>query len=386
MKKLRIVVQGYIVRGPLGGMAWHHLQYVLGLHKLGHDVLFIEDSDEYVSCYDPRDRDDGSTSDYTYGASFAADAFSKLGIGDKWAYYDWHTDRWVGPAAERAPAFCNTADVVLNISAINPVRPWTANINRRVLIDTDPAFTQIRMIVDAKARAMANSHTHFLTFAESIGHDDCKVPDDGLAWKPTRQPIVLDAWPLSPGRPDGRFTTVMSWDSYACREHAGKRYGMKSESFGPFMELPKALGTEMEIALGGETAPRPLLEAQGWVLKDSVETTKTPWSYQDYIRSSKGEFTIAKHGYVVSRCGWFSERSAAYLASGRPVVTQETGYSHWYPTGKGLLSYENFDQATAALREVSENYETHCLAARRIAEECFDSGKVLTKLLSDIGA
>ena len=151
--RLRIVVLGYIVRGPIGGMAWHHLQYVLGLKALGHDVLFIEDSDDYPSCYDPsRHVVDGNP---TYGLAFATEAFRRLGLGESWAFYDAHTGAWHGAAASWATRFCETADLVLNVSGVNPLRPWTAPIERRVFLDTDPLFTQIRHLTDAAKRNLA---------------------------------------------------------------------------------------------------------------------------------------------------------------------------------------------------------------------------------------
>jgi hypothetical protein len=371
----RILVLGYLVRGPLGGLAWHHLQYVLGLARLGHDVHFLEDSDDYPSCYDPsRDVVD---SDPSYGLSFTAHAFDTLGLPDRWAYYDAHTSRWLGPAASHALEICASAEVVLNVSGVNPLRPWLARVPRRVFIDTDPAFTQIRHLTDPAARARALAHTTFFTFAQNLA----EVPGDGIAWQPTRQPIVLDAWPVTPGPRGGRFATVMQWDSYRAREYDGRRYGMKSDSFAPYIDLPARAGSRFELALGSATAPREMLEAKGWLLRDPRPPTRDPWTYQRYIRESKGEWSVAKHGYVITNSGWFSERSAAWLASGRPVVTQDTGFSRWLPTGAGLLSFTTAEEALAAIEEIDRRYEDHCQAAREIAATHFDSDTVLAELL-----
>jgi hypothetical protein len=375
---LRIIVLGYVVRGPLGGLAWHHLQYVVGLAQLGHDVYFLEDSDEYPSCYNPASNT--IEIDPTYGLQFAARVFGRAGLAERWAYYDAHSSRWFGPCAARIDDLRATADLLLNLSGVNPLRPWFMEIPVRVLIDTDPAFTQIKHLTDPAARRHALQHTVFLSFAENItGKSD--IPRDGLPWQATRQPIVLEAWPLTTGPAQGKFTTVMQWSSYSTHEYQGVRYGMKSDSFVPYLNLPKRAGPIFELALGSPTAPREQLTSNGWLLCDPLEITRDPWTYQRFLQQSKAEFTVAKHGYVVSRSGWFSERSACYLASGRPVVTQETGFSDWLQTGTGVIPFNTSEEALAGIEEINRRYEFHCRAARAIAEEYFDARKVLSRLV-----
>jgi len=375
----RIVVLGYIVRGPLGGLVWHHLQYVTGLRALGHDVLFVADSDDYPSCYDPSRH--VVDTDPSYGLGFARDVFGRAGAGDRWAYYDAHTGCWLGAAANRARGFCESADVVLNLSGVNPLRDWVAGAPVRALVDTDPAFTQIRHLSDPAARVRALGHTAFLTFGENFGRPGCSIPDDGLPWLPTRQPITLEAWQVTEGRPSGPFTTVMQWDSYASREYDGCRFGMKSDSFAEFMAIPSAGSEIFELALGAAGAPLDLLSASGWRLRDPLLVTKDASSYQSYIRSSKGEFSVAKHGYVTSRSGWFSERSACYLASGRPAAVQDTGFTDWMEDGLGVVPFSTFEEAVDAVARIAGDYPRHCRAAREIAADYFDAAKVLPALL-----
>ena len=379
---MRIVVLGYIVRGPIGGLAWHHLQYVLGLHRLGHDVLFIEDSDDYPACYDPS-RHIVDT-DPTYGLRFAGDAFALVGLDDKWAYHDAHTARWLGPAAATAEQFCRSADVVLNVSAVNPLRVWAMDAPVRALIDTDPAFTQVRNLTDPVARHRALDHNRFFTFAENVGSGTARLPDDGFAWRPTRQPMVLDLWKVEEAIAAASYTTVMQWQSYAPVEFGGKVYGTKAESFGEFVDLPTLTDVSLEIALGGSDAPRETLIEKGWHLRNPLEVALTPQDFQAYVRSSRGELAVAKHGYVVSNSGWFSERSAGYLASGRPVVTQETGFSELLPVGSGLFSFRDAREAVDALENVERDYRTNAAEARRIAEEYFDSSQVLRRLIENL--
>lgn len=378
---MRILVLGYLVRGPLGGLAWHHLQYVLGLARLGHDVHFLEDSEDYPSCYDPSR--DALGCDPAYGLGFAARAFARLGLPGRWAYFDAHAGRWWGPCAGRVPALAAGADLLLNVSGVNPIRPWLEGVPARALIDTDPVFTQIRHLQDPVARARAELHTAFFTFAERWAERAPDVPDDGLPWRPTRQPVVLDAWPVTPGHPRGRFTTVMQWESYPERSHEGRTWGTKGRSFAAFRHLPAATGDRFELALGSAGAPRAALRDAGWIVRDPLGPTRTPWSYQRFIRRSSAEFGVAKHAYVAAATGWFSERSAAYLASGRPVVTQDTGFRPWLPVGAGLHAFASPAEAADAVRDVRGRYAWHCRAARELAEAHFDSDAVLSRLVEE---
>lgn len=377
---MRIVVLGYVVRCPLGGMAWHYLQYVQGLAALGHDVLYLEDSEDHQwSCYDPVTHRQGI--DPTHGLEFAKQVFDRLGLGERWAYFDAHTDRWLGPRRADAAQICADADVVLNISGANPIRPWLESVPARVFIDTDPAFEQVRQLTVPRRAERAAEHNVFFSFGENIGRSNCRVPDDGLRWQPTRQPIVLSAWPDLPCPEDAPFTTVMQWDSYECREYEGVEYGMKSKSFDSFIDLPRRVDAALAPAVGSRNAPRDLLRERGWQLQDPLAVTHDPWTYQAFIQASRGEFSVAKHGYVVSRSGWFSERSAAYLASGRPVITQDTGFGDWLDADAGVWAVRDVDQAVAAIDVVCRDYPAASAAARDVAQRYFDADRVLNELL-----
>ena len=365
---------GYLVRGPIGGLAWHHMQYVLGLARLGHDVYFLEDSDDFPSCYDPsRNLTD---CDPTYGLEFTARFFSDLGLQGRWAYHDAHTSTWLGHGPQVASA-CRDADLLLNLSGVNPIRSWCAEIPVRALIDTDPVFVQVRHLQNPAARQAALMHNAFFSFGEDIDQLRAAAAD-GLPWRPTRQPVVLDQWSPTPPPPDGRFTTVMQWDSYPAVEHQGRAYGMKSASFGPYLDLPARTGRSFELAIGD--APE-ALRAAGWRTVNSLEMTRTPWTYQAYIRGSKAEFSVAKHGYVASNCGWFSERTACYLASGRAAVVQDTGFTRWLGADRGVLAFTNPEEASAAVEAVDAELGLHSAAARQVAEAFFDSSRVLSLLI-----
>jgi hypothetical protein len=364
-------------------MAWHYLQYVTGLVALGHDVYFVEDSDDYPSCYDPNRH--VTDRDATFGLEFTARVFDRVGLGGRWAYHDAHTGARHGPAGGRMEEICETADLVLNISGANPLRSWLENVPVRVFIDTDPVFEQIRQLTVPERRQRALQHNVFLSFGENIERENHTIPRDGHPWRATRQPIVLDSWPVTPGPESARFTTVMQWESYRAREYRGVRYGLKAASFEPYLDLPLRTGPVLELALGTPSAPRELLRSKGWTIRSPLEVTRDPWTYQEYLRDSKGEFSVAKQGYVKARSGWFSERSAAYLASGRPVLTQETGFSDWMETGEGVVGFTSPEEAVMGAEEIKQRYPEHCLAARTVAEEYFDSGKVLRRLIELAG-
>jgi hypothetical protein len=380
--KLSIAVLGYIVRGPLGGMVWHHLQYVLGLKKLGYDVCFIEDSEDYPACYNPETYE--TSSDASFGLRFIDDCFSRLGLKENWAYYDAHKNQWFGRPKEKILDFFASADIVLNISGANPLRDWALQVPKRVYIDTDPAFIQTRHLTDENAKRLAEKHNSFFTFGENFGADDCQIPDDGFAWQPTRQPLVLDEWKVTKGNKNNFWTTVMQWDSYQTAEYNGQIFGMKSASFDEYTDLPQMTLEKFELALGSETAPGKFLQSKGWKITNPLIPTRTPWTYQKFIQDSKAEWTVAKHGYASSKNGWFSERSACYLASARPVLTQETGFSKFIECGAGLLSFSTKEEVLEGIEKINSDYRQHCKTAREIAVEFFSYEKVLSKLLDEI--
>jgi len=380
---VRVLVLGYIVRSCLGGIAWHYVHYVEGLRRLGHDVWFFEDSgDVEWSCYHPAtgelDRDPGD------GLAFAQRVFSRLGLDERWGYHDAHTGRWHGPTGAAALELFGTADALVNISGSNALRPWSAGVPVRVMIDTDPALHQIRNLQDPVRHELSLGHTHFFSFGENVGTPASRIPDDGFVYKPTRQPLVLDLWPQSPGNPRGAFTSIMHWESYRGREHDGVRYGMKGESFEPYVSLPGQTSARLELALGGP-APRDELRAHGWAIRNPLDVSTDPWAYKRYIDGSRGEFGIAKEAYVVSRSGWFSERTAGYLAAGRPVVVQDTGFGTWLRPRPAVRSFSSPAEAAAALEEVEQDYEAAAADARAAAEEHFDHRDVLGRLLGAAG-
>jgi hypothetical protein len=371
---LNIVCSGFLIRYPLGGLSWHHLQYLVGLQRLGHEVAYFEDYGWSNSCYDPARGD--MTADPAYGIAYLLSVLRPYGLDGRWCYLA--EDRTAhGMPRERLAQLCRECDVYLNLSNINWI-PELEQCQRRVLVDTDPVFTQI----GAHGLGGPFSRYHaFFSYGENAHRPGCDMPTGGVRWLPTRQPVVLDVWSVEPGDPTASFTTVMNWSPLGDREHEGQVYGQKDREFEPFFSLPRDTGEIMEVAISAPVAVRKRLAAGGWRLADPLKVTRSPSSYQRYLRASRAEFSVAKHGYVSTRCGWFSDRSAAYLASGRPAIVQDTGFSDFLPCGRGLLAYRTLEEVVAAMRLLDYDYEAHCQAARAVAEEYFDAHKVLTDLL-----
>jgi hypothetical protein len=384
-ERLRIVVAGYTVCCPLGGTAWHYLQYALGLKELGHEVLVLEDSQDYPFCWHPWE--DAIDSNPQTGLEFTAAAMEEAGLGSDWAFFEAPAATWHGPRAGEAEKFARGADVFLNVSGKHPIRPWVETIPARVFVDTDPVFTQIRHLQRPGARERAAAHNVFLTFGENIGSAGGEIPDDGFPWRPTRQPVVLGLWEAPEPSVSEAFSTVMMWSSYDALEHEGVRYGMKSESMEALRELPGRVETPLELqVMRIPDSDRERLQEQGWRVEDPRSVSATAAAYRDYIRRSRGELSLAKDGYRRSACGWFSERSANFLAAGRPVVAQDTGFSRWLESEGGVVPFATREDAAWALEEVEGNYHRHSRLATEVAREYFDAGKVLRDLLAKCGA
>jgi hypothetical protein len=299
-----------------------------------------------------------------------------FGLQERWCYLaeDGAVD---GMSRERLADLCRECDLYLNLSNINWI-PELEVCRRRVLVDTDPVFTQIGGF--GLGGPFSRYHTLF-TYGENVHSPQCEMPSGGAQWLPTRQPVVLDLWPVRPALPGSPFTTVINWSAFGDREHEGRVYGQKDREFEPFFSLPRDIGEPMEIAANAPTAIHARLAAGGWQLADPRRVTQDPWSYQQYLQASRGEFCVAKHAYVSTRSGWFSDRTTGYMASGRPAVVQDTGFSDFLPCGSGLLAYRTPAEAQGHIQRIQADYEAHCRAARAVIEECFDAGRVLTRLL-----
>jgi hypothetical protein len=371
---LNILCSGYLVRYPLGGHSWHHLQYLVGFQRLGHRVSFFEDHGWPNSCYDPIKAD--MTSDPSYGIDYIRCLLRPHGLADRWCYLAEDGTSY-GMSREQLADACRECDVYVNLSNINWI-PELKLCRRRVLIDTDPVFTQIGAF--GMGGPFGRYHSLF-TYGENVHGPNCEMPDGGARWFPTRQPVVMDLWEAEAGDSSAPFTTVASWSNFGDREYRGRVYGHKNREFEPYFSLPTEVDEPMEVAIDVPSDVRQRLSDGGWRLRDPLEVTLSPQAYQAYLAASRAEFSVAKHAYVTTRSGWFSDRSSAYLASGRPIIVQDTGFSDFLPCGEGLLAFTTPREAKASIRRLTKDYERHRTAARKLIEAYFEASDVLTALL-----
>ena len=405
---LRIVVTGLIAQHPqLGGMTWHYLQYVVGLARLGHDVVYLEDSGEVPYNFDGgASGNDWVEKNWRANVEYLAKTLERFGLRERWAYRYPPTGEWLGLSDARRRETLASADLLLNVSGTLEHPERYRQVRRLVYVDTDPVVTQVKIAAGGRSfPRRVDAHDLHFSFGERLA---APVPETGHRWRPTRQPILLSEWEASAPSRDV-FTTIMSWTSYAPLRHAGRSWGQKDVEFKRFMDLPGAVApARMEVALGPtqhveweaadetlpprwlalararrEWTPRELVAHAGWRVVDAQRACGDLDRYREYIQSSRGEWSVAKHAYVQGQPGWFSERSACYLASGRPVVVQDTGLAGVLPLGEGLLAFRTLEEAAAAIHAVEADPPRHARAARAIAEACFDSDRVLSRLLDE---
>jgi hypothetical protein len=374
---VRIVLAGSMGRLPVGGYAWMDMQWLAGLHGLGHEVLYVEDCGEQSWVYD-WDREE-VTNRLEYPAGFVAACLESIGLGNRWAYRT--SEASMGLPDRDVIDFCAAADLLI-VHGV-PLASWRPEYTkpaRTAFVDVDPGFTQIRLANgDADLSETASHCDRFFTIGQRIGEVDCPIPTNDLAWVRTVPPIALQHWPATPPPDGGAFTCVMQWRGHHDVEHDGVRYGQKDAEFPKFIDLPRRTTQPLRLAVTGK-APEEL-EAHGWHVVPGWEPSRTPWTYQQFIQGSRAEFSVAKHGYVASRGGWFSDRSLCYLATGRPVLVEDTGLRHWLPVGEGVVTFDDLAGAVAGIDAINADYEAHSAAARRLAEEVFAADLVLPPVL-----
>lgn len=378
----RIVVWGILARYPFGGVTWQALHHIVGLRRLGFDVWYVEDSDSAFS--------HPSTHARTYEAGdnvqYLAGQLERVGLANRWMVRVPMRDEVLRPAgAPSLAALYASADAVLNVCGGQELLPRHDGIRRLVYIQSDPVADQVRVASgDADKREEFDRYSALFTYGENIGQPDCLVPDTEHRWRPTRPPVCIDWWDTAV-TPRREFTTVANWrhsgNDVRWHEHVWR--WSKHLEFRKVLDLPARTAVPLEVALGGASLKEEAeLCEHGWTLTASIAD---PDVYRRYVQESAGEFTAAKEQYVAPRSGWFSDRSACYLAAGRPVVTQDTGFGKFVPTGEGLFGYTTLDEAAAAIAAIASDYERHSAAAFEIAREYFDAERLLGRMLAEAG-
>jgi hypothetical protein len=369
-----IVVAGSVAQRPgNGGHTWVFLQYLLGFRRLGWDVLFL-------------DRLDPEMPGREQGLAYLERVFDAFSLGDRYAVFHGGGERTTGVGRDQVLEEVGRAAMVLNVNGFFEDDEVLQRAPLRVFLDIDPGFMHMWRALGL--HDAFRGHDRYVTVGESVGTPESPIPTGGIDWIPTPQPVVLEQWPAQ-AVPARSFTSVGSWRGpFGPVEYEGETYGLRVHEFRRFVELPRLVSAPLEIALDIDDADHgdvEALRAAGWTLRDPREIAADPWRYREYVQASGAEFMVAKNMYVRGRSGWFSDRSICYLASGRPVLAQETGFSRHHPSGEGLLSFSTVEEAVEGVERIAGDYERHARAARAIAEEQFDSDKVLCRLLENVG-
>ncbi len=389
MKRKKIIVMGFMGSMPIAGVIWQHLHYIVGLQRLGHEVYYIEDSARIP--YNPQTFD--TSNDFGYAAKVLGQLAREFGFEQRWGfcarYLPAHPT--AGIRLTRIQQLYREADAILNVCGTQEFNDDLLQSERILYVESDPGVEQIK--VDKRVRSTIDylgKHHALFTFGENIGTDRFPVPLHKLKWISTRQPVVTDLWKTS-RRPASVavFTSIANWSTSGLKDiewRSEKYLWSKSREFLRFAAAPKKSGEPFELATDiKDDKTREKFLRNGWRFRRPHEMSVDYWSYRDYIRRSKGEFTVAKNQYVQLRTGWFSDRSACYLAAGRPVVTQQTGFTDHYGNDGGLFAFRSLGEIAEAVREINADYRKQSRAARTVAREVFEAEKVLRELLERAG-
>jgi hypothetical protein len=382
-----VLLGGSVAQRPgSGGHTWVFLQYLLGLRALGCDAVLV-DWLEPGMC---TDRAGGPAAvEESWNVAYLRDVMERFGLGESGAVLHVGGRVVAGMSQAGLDEAVGRAVLLLNVNGFVRHERVLGPVPRRAYLDIDPGFGQMWRALGL--HDPFEGHDAFVTIGERIGRPDCTIPTNGLDWITTPQPVALGHWPAQPPESgaSGAFTSVASWRGpFAPVEYEGVTYGLRVHEFRRFADLPRRTAERLEVALDiheAETTDLSLLRENGWRLADPAREAADPWAYRAYVQRSKGELMIAKNMYVASRSGWLSDRSICYLASGRPVIAQDTGISELYPVGNGLLTFAEPEEAAAALGHVAADYEAHCAAARALAEEHFRAETVVERLLEELG-
>jgi GT2 family glycosyltransferase len=384
----KVVVLGMMSKMPVAGVVWQYLHYLLGFERLGYESYYVEAHGRTPSML----MASGETADASgRAAAFIATIMRRYGLSDRWAYRALHRDgRCFGMTEGRLERLLGSAELILNLHGGTKPLPELAATDRLVYLETDPVQLQLELAEGYEASyEFLEPHAAFFTFAENIGQPDCRLPvSDRFRFQTTRQPVLPDLWETARPPAHDRFTTIGNW-SQPWRDVAvdGSVYTWsKDQEFKKLLDLPAKAGPRFELALSSfEDADRELLEERGWRVRRAMEFSTDLVAYRDYIAASAGEFTVAKDQNISFRTGWFSDRSATYLASGRPVITQDTGFGRALPVGEGLFAFSSEEEAVEAVARIDAEPERQRQAARELAVEYFAPEVVLGKLLDQLG-
>jgi hypothetical protein len=382
-ERLLIVVLGMMGRCPFAGQTWLYLNWLHALRSLGHEVWYVED--DSVWPYDPEAN--AVTDSCAYAVRHIRRSLERIGLEERWAFRLADREGACWGVSETALArLYGECDVLLNIVGATDLREESLHAPLRVYVETDPVTSQLRLANGDEHTRLAFANHHLIaTYGENYGAPDCGVPLGDVRYITTRQPVALDLWPAAYDAGARYYTTIGNYrQEGADVDYAGETYSWsKHHEWEKVLSLPALTGRSFQLAMMPDSAAdRRRLEDTGWELTPPIPMSLDIFgAYPDFIRSSRAEFTVAKDQNVRLRSGWFSERDVCYLASGKPVVAQDTGFSNVLPTGEGLFSFSTVEEAAAAIEAIESDYDRHCQAAQEIAQECFGGAAVAARLL-----
>ena len=385
----KIIVFGILFWYPLAGVTYQFLHYLLGLRRLGYDPYYVEDSGRLV--YDPRIND--MSPDASGNIAAILPTLQAHGFGERWAFRgNYPGGQCYGMTERELLQLYQEADAFLNVTGAQEIREEHLACPRRIYVESDPFAEQVKAAQGDPAilAALAAHDTHF-SFGENLGEPDCDVPlVEPFRWFPTRQPVATALWDKALCNEADRstpYTTITTWNNKGNSiDYRGDTYyWTKDREFRKVLDLPRRRPSRFELATQVGNDVQHLLCEHGWRLTGSLGLSQDVERYRAYIQHSRGEFTVARDQYVRPRTGWFSDRSACYLAAGRPVITQETGFSKFLPTGKGLFAFNTMEDILAAVDVIESDHEGNCRAAREIAAEYFATEKVVGSLMRRAG-
>lgn len=371
----------------MAGITYQYLHYLIGLRQLGYEPYYIEDSSRWV--YDLKLNT--LSPDASTNIAAAVPLLEQHGFADQWAFRGYYPEGdCYGMTEDQLLRLYQEADLFLNVTGAQEIREEHLVCPRRIYVESDPFAIQVLVAQGDKRKiAELKAHDTHFSFGENLGAADCTVPVEGFQWQPTRQPVVLDLWQNGEPNPasNDAYTTITTWKSQGKEivYQDESYYWTKDREFVKFIELPKQCSVPIELAVKADDEVNQLLQENGWRQKSTVALSADITAYKNYIQQSRAEFTVARDQYVRPNTGWFSDRSACYLAAGRPVITQETGFSKFIPTGQGLFAFKTMDDILAAVDTIESDYAGNCAAAREIAAEYFAAEKVVGSLMKRAG-
>jgi len=380
-----MIVLHIVGQYPMAGVAWQAIHYLLGFQQLGWDVYYVEDSG--ASPYDPEAA--SVTGECSYAVRYIGDVMRRFGLGDRWAYLDMMRNEVHGRTRAELDDLYRTSSAIVNLCGATAPRPEHKQGGKLVYVETDPVYEQFKIALgEETSLEFLRSHDVLFTYGENIGAPDCPVPTVGFTWHRTRPPVVMECWDGATDLSARAFTTIASFSNKGKDiTYQGVTYRWsKDENFLRFLDLPRRTPQPFTMAMKpSDPAIEQRVRDAGWALVDPETTSRDVDDYRRFIQESRGEFTVAKDIYVRPRSGWFSDRSVCYLAAGRPVVTQDSAFGKFIPTGDGLFAYSTMEEAVDALARVNADYAHHSAAARRVAREHFGVEPVLRRMLADAG-